>query len=421
MTDTKTAPPRAAPPRAGATTTPAPAQQAAHPILRLKAGAHRRPLLGHPWIYSNEVAMDAAAKALPPGGIVSILANDGRSLGTAMFNPRPLISARLLSTDPAAAIDADFLAERLGRALALRERLYDAPFYRLVHAEADGLPGTIIDRYGDVVVVQTGTAGMDRLSGALCEALDAVLQPRVILLRSDGAARALEGLEPEERLAKGALDGPVELLENGVRFLADLGAGQKTGWFYDQRENRAAVAALAAGVRVLDLYCYSGGFAVQAAAAGATGAVAVDRSQPALDLAARAAALNGVAGAVAFRREEAFAALHALADSGERFGIVVADPPAFVKSRKDLGQGTRAYRKLARLSAGRVVPGGFLMICSCSHHVTPAAFAEQVWRGLHDAGRQGRILRASGAGADHPIHPALPESAYLKALLLQVD
>lgn len=391
------------------------------PVIRLKPGAHRRAMLGHPWVYSNEVVMDAAAKALSPGSIVALATEDGRFVGTAMFNPKPLISARLLTPDPAAVIDRDFLLDRLRRALALRERVVGVPYYRLVHAEADGLPGTIIDRYGDVLVVQINTAGMDRLADALCEALDVLLQPRTILLRSEGGARTLEGLAPVERFAKGGLDGPVPLEENGVRFLADLAGGQKTGWFYDQRENRAAAAKLADGARVLDVYSYTGGFAVQAAVAGAAGVTAVDRSQPALALAARAAELNQVADRLRFVREEAFAALAAFADRGEQFDLVIADPPAFVKSRKDIGQGTRAYRKLARLAAGRVAPGGFLLLCSCSHHVEPAQFAEQVWRGVHDAGRAGRILRFAGAASDHPVHPALPETAYLKAELLQLD
>ena len=391
------------------------------PVVALRPGAHRRVLGGHPWVYSNEVRMDRAAKALEPGGLVRLESHDGRALGTAMFNPKPLISARLLSRDPEAVIDRGFLAERLARALALREHLFGAPFYRLVHAEADGLPGTIIDRFGPAVVAQINTAGMERLLPDLLAALDEVLNPEVVLLRNEGAARTLEGLDSYTRYAKGGLDGPVELTENGVRFLADLRDGQKTGWFFDQRANRAFVARLAEGARVLDVYSYTGGFAVQAAVAGAAEVTAVDRSQAALDLAARSAALNGVAERCRFRRAEAFDELQRLGEAGSRFDVVIADPPAFVKSRKDLNQGARAYRKLARLTAGLVRPGGFLFLASCSHNMEPGLFAEQVRRGLHDAGREGRILLASGAAADHPVHPALPESAYLKAQLLQID
>lgn len=396
-------------------------QPAVRPTLRLKPGAHRRAMSGHPWVFSNEIEMIPALKALAPGTVVRVLADDGRALGTALFNPHPLISARLLTRDPEAVIDRDFLAARLARALALREKLLPVPHYRLVHAEADGLPGTVIDRFNDTIVVQVNTAGMERLTDELLAALDALLSPRVVLLRNDGAARSLEGLEPEVRLVKGSLDEPIELVENGARFLADPSEGQKTGWFFDQRDNRAAVAKLAAGARVLDLYSYCGGFGVQAALAGAAQVTAIDRSQPALDLAARAAALNGVAERCTFRRAEAFEELQRLADARERFGVVIADPPAFIKSKKDLHQGARAYRKLSRLAAQRVEPEGFLFVASCSHHIDMAGFASEVRHGLAAAERSGRVLMSSGAAADHPVHPFLPESAYLKGMLLQLD
>jgi 23S rRNA (cytosine1962-C5)-methyltransferase len=401
--------------------TPPATAAAPRPTLRLKPGAHRRAMSGHPWIFSNEVQMIPELKALEPGTIVRVLADDGRALGTALFNPHPLISARLVDRDPEAGVDRGFLAARLTRALALRERLVPAPHYRLVHAEADGLPGTIIDRFGDVIVVQVNTSGMERLTAELLAAIDDVLAPRTVLLKNDAPARQLEGLDSHVRLAKGSLEGPIELVENGARFLADPREGQKTGWFFDQRDNRAAVSKLAAGARVLDLYSYCGGFAVQAAMAGAAEVTAVDRSQPALDLAAQAAALNGVADRCRFQRAEAFEEMQRLADRRERFGIVVADPPAFIKSKKDLHQGARAYRKLARLAAALVEPGGFLFVASCSHHIDAAAFADEVRHGLAAADRSGRVLLSSGAAPDHPVHPFLPESAYLKGMLLQLD
>ena len=391
------------------------------PVVRLQPGRHKRAAFGHPWVFSNEIAMDAAAKALPPGGLVRLETANGEALGVAMFNPHPLISARLLSRDVNAAIDADFLAARLRAALELREQLYPGGCYRLIHAEADGLPGTVVDRYGDVVTIQVNTAGMEQLTPVLLDAVERVLAPATVVLRNDSAARQLEGLPQATRIVKGTLDGPVPLIENGRRFFADLAEGQKTGWFYDQRDNRAAVAALAAGRRVLDLYTYAGGFAVLAACAGAGEVVAVDRSERALALAGQAAEANDVAGRCRFVRGEAFAELERLAQAGERFDVVVADPPAFVKSKKDLNQGARGYRKLARLSAALVAPGGFFFIASCSHHVDVPLFAEQVRRGLADVGRAGRILRTTGAAADHPVHPHLPESAYLKGQLLQLD
>ncbi|MGQ0665175.1 MAG: class I SAM-dependent rRNA methyltransferase [Pseudomonadota bacterium] len=392
-----------------------------YPAVKLLPGHHKRVKAGHPWVYSNEIAMDARARSLPPGGLVRLETAAGEALGVAMFNPRPLVAARVLDRRSDAAIDREFIAGRLAAALALRERLYPGGFYRLVHAEADRLPGLVIDRFGAGLVVQANAAGMDRLLPEILDALDAVLGPATVVLRNDSPARAHEGLEPGVRVAKGELAGPVELVENGARYLADLETGQKTGWFYDQRDNRAAVARLAAGASVLDLYAYGGGFAIAAARAGARAAVAVERSASALALGERAAELNGMASACRFVRAEAFAELGRLASAGERFEVVIADPPAFVKSRKDLGPGARGYRKLARLAAGVVAPGGFLFIASCSHNVDPPLFAEQVRRGLGDAGRSGRILAASGAAADHPVHPHVPESAYLKALLLHID
>lgn len=391
------------------------------PTVTLRKGEQRRAFSGHPWVYSNEIEMRRETKTLPAGSVVRLLAEDGRAIGTALFNPHSLIAARILDRDPDAAIDAGFLARRLERALALRERLYDKPFYRLVHAEADGLPGAVIDRFGDALVVQTNTAGMERLLDALVEAIGTVLAPGILLLRNDSPARKLEGLEPYVRLLSGTLDGPLPLEENGVRFLADPREGQKTGWFFDQRENRARVARLAKDARLLDVYSYCGGFALQAAAAGAAEVLAVDRSEAALALAEQAAEINGLAARCRFRRADAFTELEALAKAGQEFDIVVADPPAFVKSKKDLGQGARAYRKLARLATACVRPGGFLFVASCSHNMEAALFAEEVRRGIHDLARSSRILAATGAAPDHPVHPALPETAYLKGLLLQID
>jgi len=389
--------------------------------IRLLPGHHKRVKAGHPWIYSNEIAMDAATKALPRGGAVRAIAASGEALGLFTFNPHTLIAGRLLDRDPQAVIDGAWIAARLARALALRERIHPGGFYRWVHAEADGLPGLILDRYGAVVSMQANTAGMELITPQILEAVATLVGPAAVMLRNDAPARGLEGLPAETRLAAGVLDGPVEIVENGARFLIDPGEGQKTGWFFDQRENRALVASFAADARVLDLYSYAGGFTVQAARAGAAMATAVDRSAAALALAERSAALNGVAERCRFVRAEVFETAERLDAEGARFEVVVADPPAFVKSKKDLGAGLRAYRKLARLSARLTAPGGILFIASCSHNVTTEAFMAEVARGLWDAGRDGRILRTVGAAADHPVHPMLPESAYLKGALIQLD
>jgi len=393
----------------------------ARPVVALLPGGHRRAEGGHPWIYSNEVQMDAAAKALTPGRLVTVKRADGRPLGVAMFNPHTLLAARLLDRDAARPIGRRFLQRRLERALRLRERLYRGPYYRLVHAEADGLPGLVVDRFGAVLVVQSNTAGMAALQPLVVEALAALVAPEAIVLRNDSSARTLEGLEEEVRVALGRIDRPVTVEENGAVFGADVLAGQKTGWFFDQRDNRGFLAGLAQAARVLDLYCYSGGFAIAAARGGAASVTGIDRSEAALALAVAAAGRNGVAGVCDFHRGEVFAEAAARAAAGERFDVVIADPPAFARSKRDVPAALRGYRKLARLAAGLTAPGGCVFLASCSHNVGAAEFAEAARRGLADAGRVGRILREAGAGPDHPVHMALPESAYLKSLTLALD
>ena len=390
------------------------------PLLRLEPGRHKRALAGHPWVYSNEIAMGAAVKALAPGTLVALESSEGRTLGTASFNPHTLIAARILDPDPAARIDAEFFARRFVRAGALRDRLYNAPFYRLVHAEADGLGGLVVDRYGETVVVQITTAGMNRLAGDIRAGLAATLAPRTIVVRRDPAFEA-EAIAPGLEIVSGALDGPIEVIEGAARGYADLTGGQKTGWFFDQRDNRAFIAGIAAGARVLDLYCYSGGFAVAAAHKGARSVLGIDRSAPALALAANAARRNGVAERCEFRRGDVFSEAAALGAAGERFDIVVADPPPFARAKREVGAALRGYRKLARLAAQLTAPSGFLFMASCSHNVGAAEFTEAVRHGLADAGRGARILRSTGASPDHPVHPSLPESAYLKALTLTLD
>lgn len=398
------------------------ADPAQRPVLHVLKGRSSRLRRGHPWLFSNEVDMTAGAKALPPGTLVTVEDAGGERLGVAMFNPHSLIAARLLDADAGRAIDAGFIAEHLRAALALRETLFDAPHYRLVHSEADRLPGLVIDRYGDVCAVQANAAGTDRLLPEILDALDAVLGPRAVVLRNDSPVRTLEGLEPEHRVAKGALDGPVEIIENGVTFLADLAEGQKTGWFFDQRPNRAFMAGLARGRSVLDVYSYAGGFGLTAlVAGGAASALLVDRAPEALALAARAAEANGVGGRLETRAGDGFATMDALHKEGRRFGVVIADPPAFVKSKKALASGAKGYRKMARQAAALVEPGGFLLCGSCSHHMDEALFQDEVTRGLGQAGRSGRLIWRHGAGPDHPIHPQLPESAYLKTVAFQID
>ncbi|KAF0104661.1 MAG: 23S rRNA (cytosine1962-C5)-methyltransferase [Rhodospirillaceae bacterium] len=388
------------------------------PTVILRAGEDRRVRAGHPWAFSNEILMDADAKAIPAGSLATLRAPGGEPLALVTFNPHSLIAARVLSTNPEAQVDALFIGRRLTQAAALRDRLVGVPYYRLIHAEADGLPGVIIDRFGDAFVVQVNTAGMDALTPVLLEALEAEFSPTTIILKNDSPVRELEGLKREVVVAKGQA-GSIELIENDARFVADLSEGQKTGWFYDQRDNRRFMAGLAKDARVLDAYCYSGGFGVLAATRGATSVVCLDRSQPALNAAQQAAALNGVDKIVSFRKGEVFETLEK--EKPRSYEVVICDPPAFVKSRKDLKTGAQGYRKLVRLAAPLVTKGGFFFVASCSHLVDPPLFAEQVRRGLRDAERSGRILLSSGAALDHPVHPNLPETAYLKAMVLQLD
>jgi 23S rRNA (cytosine1962-C5)-methyltransferase len=389
------------------------------PLIRLNPGADRRVKAGAPWAFSNEIAMSPALRALPPGSVVKLEGDDGWRHGAWHFNPHSLIAARRLDADPDAPVDAGWFRARLAECLALRERLFDAPFYRLVHAEADGLPGLVVDRYGDALAVQANTAGMDAALPLITEALAALVAPRVIVARNDAGIRKLEGLEEGVALLHGT-EGTATVEEGGLRFPVDLLGGQKTGWFFDQRPNRAMVARLAPGRTVLDAFCHLGGFGLAAAQAGASHVTLLDRSEHALGLATQAAKGAGLAERVATIKADAMEELERMVGAGRRFEVVVADPPAFAKTRKDIPAAMRGYARLARLAAQVTAPGGILFIASCSHHVGAADFAIAVAEGLRRARRQARILASTGAGPDHPVHPALPESAYLKGQLLAV-
>ena len=391
-----------------------------HPLLRLKPGHDRRLKAGHPWAFSNEIAATPEHRAWAAGAPVRIEGDGGWRYGTFMFNPHSLIAARLLDRDPDAAIDAAWVRARIADAVAFRARVAPGTQHRLVHAEADRLPGLVVDRFGDVAVVQANTAGMDRLLPEIVAALLDLLPLRAVVGRNDSAARLQEGLPQEVGLLHGT-DAEAVAEEGGVRFPVNPLSGQKTGFFFDQRSNRDQVASLAAGARVLDVFCHTGAFGLRAAAAGAPSVLLVDSSQPALDLALRAAEANGVGGRVSARRGDAFDTMAALATEGERFDIVICDPPAFAKSRKDQDTGLRAYHRMTRLAAPLVQPGGFLFVASCSHHAPLDLFAAQVSSAVLRAKRDARIVHTGAAGPDHPVHPGLPESAYLKSLLLNLS
>jgi 23S rRNA (cytosine1962-C5)-methyltransferase len=392
-----------------------------YPLLRLKPREGRRARAGAPWIFSNEIAFDAQAKTLAPGSLVEVQGDDGHSFGLGYFNPGSLIAVRLLETPADTIVDRHFFTGRIGRALALRDALFDRPYYRLVHAEGDRLPGLVIDRFGDGCTVQITTAGMEALSEAILQAVDDVIAPNTVVLRADAPTRAQEGLAPYVRVAKGEAPRHIGLEENAARYFADPMGGQKTGWYFDERDNRAFMAGLARGRSVLDLYCHSGGFAVLAARAGAREVYGIDTSAPALELAADSAAANAVDGKCRFVRADAMEELERLAGTNARFDIVICDPPPFARSRKDAEAGARAYRKLARLAARVVSPGGFLLLASCSHNMPADRFQAECTAGIARAGRSATLIRTAGAGPDHPIHPALPETAYLKTLVYALN
>jgi 23S rRNA (cytosine1962-C5)-methyltransferase len=390
----------------------------ARPIVRLKPHEGRRARAGAPWVFSNEIVMDAGTKSLVPGSVVTLKGDDGQDFGTFYFNSKSLIAARLLDNTAGAPVDREFLTARIARALALREALFERPFYRLVNSEGDGLPGLTIDRFGNSAILQITTAGMENLLEAIVAALEQLLSPEVIVLKNDSPARSLEGLETYVRAIKGEA-GRIVVEENDVRYFADPSSGQKTGWYYDQQENRSFIARLAKGASVLDAYSYAGGFTLAAAKAGAREAVGLDSSASALALAEESAAANRLS--AKFVRCDVFEELERLAQAGETFNIVVADPPPFVRARKDLEPGAKAYRKLARLAARVTAPNGFLLLASCSHNISAERFGTECATGIARAERRSSLVRAAGAGPDHPVHSMLPEGAYLKALVYALD
>lgn len=389
-----------------------------YPAVKLRPGKGRRLSQGAPWAFADEIAMDRRARRHQPGTLVRLV--DGETpLGVAAFNPESRIAARLLDPDPGAVIDAGWLAARLARAQALRQRLFDAPYWRLAHAEGDGLPGVVIDRYGDVVVLQPNAAWADRMRDALVEAILQVTGAEAVVVNATSRVRRLEGLGEGLEVVHGAVHGPVEVPMNGAVYLADVTGGQKTGLYYDQRPNHAFAKALARDARVLDVFCHVGGFGLAALAGAAAQVVAVDSSAPALDLAREGAARMAAAGRYQVVRDDAFAALEGLA--GERFDMVICDPPAFAPARSALPAGLRGYERLAGLAAPLVAPGGILVLCSCSHAAGIEAFHKACVAGIGRAGRGGALIRSGRAGPDHPIHTGLPETGYLKALFFRLD
>ncbi len=392
------------------------------PVVRLNAKANARAIRhGFPWAYDNEVVTDRRTKALSPGAIAVLEDADRTPMGLVAVNPGSRIFCRVLDRDSTATIGPDWFRERLTTALVLRDRLFDAPFYRLVHAEADGLPGVVIDRFGDVAAIQPNAAWAERLLPDLADALRDVTGVTAIVKSGTGRSRVLEGLAEETVILSGAVERPVPVPMNGAVYMADLMGGQKTGLFFDQRPNHAFAQQLAKGARMLDVFSHVGGFSLAALAAGAESALAVDSSVPALELAMRGAGEMGKAARFATRKGDAFAVMEALAAEGETFDLVICDPPAFAPSKKALEAGLRAYERVARLAAPLVAPGGYLGLCSCSHAADLTRFRAACGRGIGRAGRNAQLIHAGFAGPDHPQLPQLAESGYLKALFFRLN
>lgn len=390
--------------------------------VRLRPKAEARAIRhGFPWVYADELVTDRRTMGLTPGALAVLEDAERRPLGLVTVNPRSKIIARMLDRDPGAEIGEGWFAARIGRALALRERLYDAPFYRLVHAEADGLPGVIIDRFGDVAVIQPNAAWAEALLEPLVAALVAVTGVRTVVKNGTGRSRSLEGLAEETVVLRGKVAGPVPVMMNGATYMADVLGGQKTGLFFDQRDNHRFGARLAQGARVLDVFSHVGGFALAALAGGGASALAVDASAPALELAVRGASASGFGERFAVRKGDAFEVMETLAEEGARFDLVICDPPAFAPSKPALEAGLRAYERVARLAALLVAPGGYLGLCSCSHAADLTQFRNASARGIGRAGRRGQLIHTGHAGPDHPMLPQLAESGYLKALFFRLD
>ncbi|WP_068116857.1 RSP_2647 family RNA methyltransferase [Tropicimonas marinistellae] len=391
------------------------------PTVRLRPKAEARAIRhGFPWVYSDELVTDRRTRALRAGTIARLEDAERRALGLVAMNTGSRIIARMLDRDAEADIGPAWFDARLSRALELRERLFDAPYYRLIHAEADGLPGVVVDRFGDAAVIQPNAAWAEERLDDIAAALMRITGVTTVIKNGTGRARGLEGLPEETRLLAGALDGPVPVPMNGATYLADLLGGQKTGLFYDQRPNHAFAARLAEGARVLDVFSHVGGFGLAALAAGAASALCVDGSQAALDLAADGARASGTIERFDARKGDAFAVMEALADDGAQFDLVVCDPPAFAPSKKALDAGLRAYERVARLAAPLVAPGGYLGLCSCSHAADLTRFRNASARGIGRGGRRGQLLHTGFAGPDHPMLPQLAESGYLKALFFRL-
>jgi 23S rRNA (cytosine1962-C5)-methyltransferase len=389
--------------------------------LVLKKREERRVQVGHLWVFSNEIdTKKTPLKEFQPGECATLKTQDGRVLGSVYVNPGSLISARVFSRKANAVMDASWFRQRLSDALSLRQQLWDQPYYRLVFSEGDFMPGLILDRYGDYLVAQMNTAGMDAARDILIEVCQELFAPKGMVLRNDSGSRALEGLSKEVEVVLGEVPDELTLLEDGAEFAFSPLTGQKTGWFYDQRQNRQSLRTFAKGKSCLDLFSYVGGWAVQMGRAGATESIAVDASQSAVDHVLDNAKRNGLEDTVGAICGDVFDVLKQFKREGRLFDMIVVDPPAFIKRKKDAKEGAQAYARANKLAMEVLKPGGILVSCSCSHHFPAEQLQRALLKGAGQLRRDLQIIEVGQQSPDHPVHPAIPETSYLKGFYCRV-
>jgi 23S rRNA (cytosine1962-C5)-methyltransferase len=391
-------------------------------LIKLKKGQDRKVNAGHPWVYSNEIESDPKLAEIPSGSLVKIANAFENFLGFGYYNRHSLIAVRILTKKEHQEINQEFFTKKIEQALKLRADFFAEPYYRLIHSEADGLPGLVADRFNNLVVLQVTTAGMENLLEQIVAALNSLIPNLTIVLRNDVPARKLEGLQEYTKVLQGELPAENILIENGLKFNFDPINGQKTGWFFDQRENRKFIAELVKGKDMLDCYCYNGGFGINAAGAGANSVTFIDSSDLAIKNVKENISLNNLsAGNFEFVNGKVFDELENLTKTGRKFQVVVLDPPAFVKSKKDFFAGIKGYEKLTKLATKLVAKNGYLFIASCSHNASLQDLIRSSASGIDKAGKSAKIVRVFGAGFDHPLHPFLPESEYLKSITYQIN
>jgi len=386
--------------------------------ITLKKNEDKRIKAGHPWVFSNEIGSMEGAREL--GASAELFDAGGGFVGCGFYNPHSLIAFRILSRQREDLDSAGFYEQRLLAALAHRRTIYPTlQTFRAVYGESDFLPGLVVDKYGDYLSIQILSAGMDTRRDLLLEALQRVFTPCGIIARNDVGVRTLEGLQETVEVLSGEIPDLVEMEENGLRFLIDLRSGQKTGGFLDQKQNHLLLRGICEGKAVLDCFCYAGSWAVHAAAFGAASCLGIDISARAVAQAGRNAALNGLEGRAAFEECDAFDRLRTLNHEGRRFGVIVMDPPAFVKSRKNIAEATKGYLTVNRRALELLEPGGYLITCSCSFHMGREAFRDMLTQAAKLARREVRLVSIHAQAPDHPVLLSFPESEYLKCFVLQ--